>query len=115
MASTSMSTASQLVDLTGTLYDAGLGTSSWAHALDKLAAAFGGLSANLAFRSSVPDNTSKVVAIGVDDSAVESFEQHYAFLNPIFSAIPRLPVGAPFTDAMVAPREATRRGEFYND
>jgi hypothetical protein len=108
-------TTPQLLDIITALYDAGLGIETWERALDKLAAAFGAVSANLALQWGDPNRAQKVVAVGVDDATVDSYERHYAILNPIFSAVPRVPVGAPFTDGMVASRDVTLHSGFYND
>jgi DNA-binding CsgD family transcriptional regulator len=108
-------TTRQLLGVIGTFYDAGLGTESWEHALNMLAAAFGAVSANLALLWGDPSKAQKVVSVGVDSGAVDTYERRYGLLNPVSAAIPRLPVGAPFTDGMVSPRDVTLRGEFYND
>jgi hypothetical protein len=78
-----------------------LGTGSWEHALGTLAIGFGVRSVNLALQWQDPGRASKVLAIGVDDTAIDSYERHYAYLNPLFPVVPRVPVGVPLTDAMV--------------
>jgi len=107
--------ASRLLDLVAAFYDAGLGLGSWQDALDKLAVVFGAASANLVLQGSEQGGTPEIVAIGVDEAGVEIYVQHYAVLNPVFPAVLRVPVGAPFTDSMVASRDVTLRSEFYND
>jgi DNA-binding CsgD family transcriptional regulator len=102
------------LNLIGQLYDAAVGDTDWAVALDTLSGILGGRAAVLQ-RRSAPGQAVQTLVAGIDHAYVELYGAYYHEILPIRSWLPRLPAGSVFLDRMLLSDRDYVRTEFYND
>jgi hypothetical protein len=109
-----MSSESDLTALIAAIYDAGMDFSLWAHALGRIASAFGVPSAGIARQGETPSDC-WAFSSGMEPDYVKKYIDYYHSVNPIWQSVPTTPVGTVQADTMVIPRRELSRTEFFND
>lgn len=100
--------------LIGAIYDAAVDVGLWPAALRQIADAYGAPSAGLAGQGRASSDCWGIME-RLDPAAVERYCSYYHSVNPIWSRVPRTPVGTVQIDSMVMPKNEFVRTEFYND
>lgn len=97
------------------VYLAGLDRSRWQGFVDQLAASYPGTGVSLLGHDAQSREDLGVVTSGHAPEFIDSFQRHYASINPWFPDLARMPVGTVLNSDFVLPRDDVRRTEFYHD
>lgn len=96
-------------------FRAALDPAAWSDVIAGLASLFPGAAAHLlgqdrSFQGSMP-----VAHQGYDDDAIQRFDKHYQYINPLREGWSNLPTGSTCSHATLIGEAKWRRSEYYND
>jgi DNA-binding CsgD family transcriptional regulator/PAS domain-containing protein len=109
-----MSPASEASDVILTLYDAGVEPGHWPGALEQFAELFGASYGGLVL-ARPNGQIEQIGSLRSDPSYSRSYGEHYGRTDPVMPAVVAAAPGTVLTDAMVIPKAALERTEFYHD
>jgi DNA-binding CsgD family transcriptional regulator len=96
------------------IYDAAVEPTNWPFALDAICSAVGATGCSLVM-SDRERSEIKVESVGADPGRVLMYNDHYSRLDPIASALERMPAGTVATHHQIVTGEYVAGSEFFND